>query len=77
MKKKTLLVAGMCLFALAFAVPLSAQSIYTQRLDDPEAVYFTPDNFHITADGKTDVSAGLQAAIDKVKMENSFGIVLI
>ena len=45
------------------------QSVYTQKPDDPEALFFTPENFPgITADGKTDVSEALQAAINRVKV---------
>ena len=54
------------------------KSIYTQKPGDPEALFFTPENFPgITADGKTDVSAALQAAINRVKTEQAFGILFI
>jgi hypothetical protein len=52
-------------------------SFYTLRPDDAEAVYFTPEHFDITADGKTDVSVELQRAIDQLKKEKNFGIVFI
>lgn len=52
-------------------------SIYPQRPNDPEAFYFTPDNYGIKADGKTDVSDALQAAINQVKKEKNFGILFI
>lgn len=52
-------------------------SVYTERMNDPEAVYFTPENFSITTDGKTDVSEALQAAINQVKDKYNFGIVFI
>ncbi|MDR2810381.1 MAG: gluconolaconase [Tannerellaceae bacterium] len=52
-------------------------SVYTQRPVDSEAFYFTPDNYSIKADGKTDVSDALQAAINQVKTEKSFGILFI
>jgi len=35
------------------------RSVYQQRLDDPEAAYFTPTALHYN-DGKTDVSGELQ-----------------
>ncbi|MDR1173120.1 MAG: hypothetical protein LBL24_11770, partial [Bacteroidales bacterium] len=38
-------------------------SVYTERMDDPLAVYFTPDRFGIVTDGSQDVSDALQAAI--------------
>lgn len=53
------------------------ESIYTERPDDPEAVYFTPEHFAIKADGSVDVSAALQKAINRVASEKNFGIVFI
>ena len=44
---------------------------------DQEAFYFTPENYAITADGKTDVSDELQKAINQVKTEKNFGILFI
>ena len=52
-------------------------SVYTTKLDDPLAVYFTPDNFDITTDGSTDVSDQLQEAINKVQETVRYGIVFI
>ena len=52
-------------------------SVYTQKPNDPEAIFFTPENFNIKADGKMDVSDALQEAINKVKIEKNFGIVFI
>ncbi len=58
-----------------FAV--NPESIYTQRPDDPEAFYFTPENYSFKADGKSDVSDALQKAINQVKTERNFGILFI
>ncbi|MDR1783082.1 MAG: SMP-30/gluconolactonase/LRE family protein [Dysgonamonadaceae bacterium] len=52
-------------------------SVYAFRPDDPEAFYFTPENYSIKADGKTDVSDALQKAINQVKTEKAFGILFI
>ena len=52
-------------------------SVYTQKPDDPEAFYFTPENFNIKADGKTDVTEAFQAAINRLKTEKAFGILFI
>jgi hypothetical protein len=52
-------------------------SVYTQKPNDPEAFYFTPENYNIRADGRMDVSDQLQAAIDQVKIEKAFGILFI
>ena len=68
------------LFFSSLGVSLSAvnlQSVYTQRPDDSEAVYFTPEEFGFKADGKTDVSDALQEAIYRVKREKNFGILFI
>jgi hypothetical protein len=71
------------LYSITFAlVTLSAAttdgtSVYKQRLNDPEAVYFTPDSFAITNDGKTDVSAELQRAINQIKTDKNFGVLFI
>jgi sugar lactone lactonase YvrE len=51
--------------------------MYTQRPSDAEAFYFTPENYSIRADGKTDVTVALQAAVNQVKRERNFGILFI
>lgn len=58
-----------------YAVELN--SIYPLKPNDPEAFYFTPENYPIKADGKMDVSDALQAAINQVKKEKNFGILFI
>ena len=73
----------MKLIILCFAVilfsPLTmkSQSVYTQMPHDPEALYFTSENFNIAPDGKHDVSEALQFAINKLKKEKNFGILFI
>ena len=59
------------------AINVHGASVYKQKLNDPEAVYFTPENFNIQIDGKKDVSDELQKAINKVKTEKNFGVVFI
>jgi hypothetical protein len=59
------------------ATPKTGNSIYTKKPDDPAAVFFTPENFSITADGKTDVSVQLQNAINQLKTDRNFGILFI
>jgi hypothetical protein len=69
----------LCLYsarAAGITIPKGA-SVYLQKIEDPEAVYFTPENFNITADGKTDVSEALQSAVNRVKKQYNFGIVFI
>ena len=52
-------------------------SIYQTKLEDGHAVYFTPENFNIKADGSLDVSDALQEAINKVQETVRYGIVFI
>lgn len=54
-----------------------SSSVYTQRPDDPEAFYFTPENYGFKADGKSDVTDALQKAINQVKREKNFGILFL
>jgi Pectate lyase superfamily protein/SMP-30/Gluconolactonase/LRE-like region len=80
MRFRNLLLSAVCLsFFLTCnsATKPSSSSFYTQKPDDPAAVFFTPYNFKITADGKTDVSAELQNAINKLKTDRNFGILFI
>jgi hypothetical protein len=61
----------------AKADPGKSISVYQKKPNDAEATFFTPEKFNIKADGKTDVSDALQAAINQVKNEKSFGILFI
>ena len=51
----------------AFATIKPSKSFYTQKPDDPEAVFFIPEKYSFTNDGKTDVSVQLQNAINQLK----------
>jgi sugar lactone lactonase YvrE len=62
---------------LAAALPASAGSYYTVRLDDPKAVYLTRDNFPVASDGVADDTAAIQQAIDKVQAGAGEGIVFV
>jgi sugar lactone lactonase YvrE len=55
----------------------ASQSYYPAKLDDPAAVYLTKDNFPVHADGVTDDSEAIQAAIDKVEDEHGEGILFV
>lgn len=59
------------------ASTVDTESVYQLRPDDPEAFYFTPENYNVRADGVKDVSHSLQEAINRVKAEKNFGILFI
>ncbi|MDN5287608.1 MAG: gluconolaconase [Mucilaginibacter sp.] len=85
MKKPLLLTVLILLtYTISFGKPpadepafAAGKSFYQQRLDDKEAVYFTPDKYPVKADGKTDVSDVLQQAIKDLKDKNNFGVLFI
>lgn len=53
-------------------------SVFTDRPKDSHAVYFTPENFQIKADGKMDVSDALQKALNQAKQsELGCGILFV
>lgn len=54
-----------------------SQSFYAKQLMDSDAVYFTPENFHIKADGSMDVSDILQQALYDLKTTHNFGILFL
>lgn len=72
-------IEGALLSALFLSIYPAAfgASVITQRLDDFHAVYLTPQNFGIRADGVADDSAALQAAIDKAEGHHREGIVFV
>jgi sugar lactone lactonase YvrE len=60
------------------ALPLCrAASVYATRIDDPKAVYLTPDRFPVRGDGQADDTAGIQAAIDKIQETAGEGILFV
>src|SRR6267154_1136361 len=65
------------LVLLLLATPISAQSYYPLRLDDPKAVYLTPENSPVHGDGTTDDTEALQFAINKVQETTGEGIVFV
>jgi hypothetical protein len=74
---KILSLTILCSFAVLQLKAVHPESVYSQRPDDPEAFYFTPEAYNIRPDGRTDVSDALQAAINRLKTEKNFGILFI
>jgi hypothetical protein len=62
---------------LSWVAPLFASSYFTARLDDPRAIYLTPDRFAVKGDGIADDSAALQQAINTVQEKTNQGILFI
>ena len=81
MKLHKVLLTWLLIFSTGFLAAQSGKekmgSVYKLKPNDPEAVYFTPENFSIKSDGKMDVSDALQSAISQVKREKNFGILFI
>ena len=48
-------------------------SFYTTRLDDPQAVYLTPEHFPVKGDGITDDTDALQQAINTIQEKTNQG----
>ena len=74
---KNLFLSAIIMLACVCNLYANDGSVYTQKPNDPEATFFTPENFNIKADGKMDVSDILQEAINKIKIEKNFGILFI
>lgn len=55
----------------------SNESMYTEKPIDPEALYFTSENYDIVANGIDDVTEELQAAINELKTTKNYGILFI
>ena len=70
------------LAVILFLLPFSAialtpgESVYKQKPNDPEAIYFIPENYGV-AGKNADVSDALQKVINELKTQKNFGIVFI
>jgi len=64
--------------AALVCAPMRAKAVsyYPVRLEDPKAVYLTPDSFPVHGDGVADDSAAIQAAIN-LAAEHGEGIVFV
>jgi sugar lactone lactonase YvrE len=65
------------LAAMLAVVPAWPASYYTQRLDDPKAVYLTRENFPVRGDGIADDTDAIQQAVNKVQETTGQGIVFM
>ena len=69
-------------FLLIFLLPVTSmaftpgESVYKLKPDDPEAVFFIPENYGVTG-RNADISDALQRVINQVKTEKNFGIIFI
>ncbi|MGC1392373.1 MAG: glycosyl hydrolase family 28-related protein [Bacteroidales bacterium] len=76
--KISLILTGLLIYCLSgYSAIKRTSSYYTQKPEDPSAVYFTSSDFNISADGKTDISVMLQNAINQLKTDRNFGILFI
>ncbi len=83
--KTSILTLTLVLLCYAFSIGQSKKfntkengtSFYQKRLQDDDAVYFTPDKYAVKSDGSADVSDVLQQAINELKNQHNFGILFI
>ncbi|HXX13875.1 MAG TPA: glycosyl hydrolase family 28-related protein [Candidatus Eremiobacteraceae bacterium] len=71
------LVLRCAIFLILCSPSLAATSYYTSRIDDPRAVYLTPDNFPVRGDGIADDSDVVQQAINQVQERHFQGILFV
>jgi len=69
--------AGAIAIAAIATVSAWGASFYPIRLDDPKAVYVTPDRFAVRGDGVADDTGAIQQAIDKVQETTREGVVFL
>ncbi len=77
MKWRFFLVWSISLGILLSPALLGGASFYTTRLDDPAAVYLSPENFPVQGNGFADDSDGLQQAIDQVASSTGAGVLFV
>jgi len=77
MSLKSILI-WLCFMSIVGSPGLSSgASFYKSRLDDPAAIYLTPENFPVHGDGIGDDSSAVQQAIDKVASSTGAGVLFI
>ena len=70
------LLSGLALL-LPMSIPALGASVFTTRLDDPGAVFVTPESFGVKGDGTSDDSRALQAALDQAAAAGNGGVVFL
>ena len=68
---------SLTLILLVSAGTASAQSVFTTRPDDPDAINLMAPEFAVRGDGTADDTAAIQSAIDKAGSSFSGGLVFI
>ncbi|EDY84184.1 SMP-30/Gluconolaconase/LRE-like region family [Verrucomicrobiia bacterium DG1235] len=66
-----------CCAAQHLTIAHANDSFYTERLDDSQAIYLTPENFPVVGDGVADDTAALQMAINAVQEKSEYGILFV
>ncbi len=76
-KLESILLIASLFISISSVNAVNYYSVYTQKPEDIEAYYFTPEKYGFKADGKSDVTEALQNAIFQVKREKNFGILFL
>ena len=61
-------VAVLFVISIPCVVSGYGSSVYPTRLDDPAAVYLTPEDFHVQSDGKADDSLAVQGRFPSMRL---------
>ncbi|HWF45614.1 MAG TPA: glycosyl hydrolase family 28-related protein, partial [Bryobacteraceae bacterium] len=70
-------IARLMVALLGTSLPFWGASVYTDRIDDPKAVYLTASEFRVHANGADDDTEAIQNAIDKVQETTGEGILFV
>jgi len=77
MRPSLLACAALMLLSIFSMCDSNATSVYPVRMNDPQAVFLTPENFEVYGDGISDDADALQQAINKVQETTRNGIVFV
>lgn len=76
-ERATLAAIGTAIAVALFPIPLLAVSYYPLRIDDPKAVYLTPEHFPVQGNGVADDTESIQQAINQIQDTTNQGILFI